>query len=133
MRAMRLPIPVPVLLVLASLAIADAVYADPILSPGFRFSEQTGEALYSNVCQACHMGNGEGAVGAGRYPVLARNPKLETGDYATYVVLHGQKAMPPFGRLMTDEQVAAVVTYIRTHFGNDYNEPVTAEQVKKAR
>ena len=28
--------------------------------------------------------------------------------------------MPPFGRLMTDEQVAAVVNYIRTHFGNDY-------------
>ena len=50
-----------------------------------------------------------------------------------YVVLHGQKAMPPVGRLMTDEQVAAVVTYIRTHFGNDYKEPVTAEQVKKAR
>ena len=41
--------------------------------------------------------------------------------------------MPAVGRLMTDEQVAAVVTYIRTHFGNDYQEPVTAEQVKKAR
>ena len=68
-----------------------------------------------------------------RYPSLAKNPKLETGDYAIYVVLHGQKAMPPFGRLMTDEQVAAVVTYIRTHFGNDYKEPVTAEDVKKAR
>ena len=51
---------------------------------------------------------------------LARKPKLETRRYATYVVLHGQKAMPPVGRLMTDEQVAAVVTYVRTHFGNDY-------------
>ena len=124
-------------LVLGLLAIAGAVDcalgADPMLSPGFRFGEQTGEALYSNVCQACHMGNGEGAVGAGRYPALARNPKLETGDYATYVVLHGQKAMPPFGRLMTDEQVAAVVNYVRTHFGNDYPAPVTAEDVKKAR
>ena len=115
------------------LAVAGAVAAEPILSPGFRFSEQTGEALYSNACQACHMGNGEGAVGAGRYPALARNPKLETGDYATYVVLHGQKAMPAVGRLMTDEQVAAVVNYIRAHFGNDYPALVTAEDVKKAR
>ena len=41
--------------------------------------------------------------------------------------------MPAVGRLMSDEQVAAVVNYIRTHFGNDYKEPVTAEQVQKAR
>jgi mono/diheme cytochrome c family protein len=121
------------ILVLGSLAIPRAVDADPILSPGFRFSEQTGEALYTNACQGCHMGNGEGAVGAGQYPSLARNQKLGTGDYATYVVLHGQKAMPAVGRLMTDDQVAAVVNYIRTHFGNDYSVPVTAEDVKKAR
>jgi len=121
------------LLVLASLATADAFAAEPVLSPGFRFSEQTGEALYSNACQACHMGSGEGATGAGRYPSLVKNPKLETGDYVTYVVLHGQKAMPPFARLMTDEQVAAVVNYVRTHFGNAYREPVTADEVKKAR
>ena len=122
-----------VLLAMASLAIAAAVAAEPVLSPGFRFSEKSGEALYSNACQACHMGNGEGAVGAGRYPALAKNPKLETAAYATHVVLHGYKAMPAVGRLMTDEQVAAVVTYIRTHFGNDYKSPVTAEDVKNAR
>lgn len=115
------------------LAIAGAVDADPILSPGFHFSEQTGEALYANVCQACHMGSGAGASGAGRYPALASNPKLETAAYATYVVLHGQNAMPAVGRLMTDEQVAAIVNYIRTHFGNDYGNPVTAEDVKQAR
>lgn len=117
----------------AFLAVAGAVAAEPMLSPGFRFSEQTGEALYTNACQACHMGNGEGAVGAGRYPALARNPKLETTAYATHVVLHGQNAMPAVGRLMTDEQVAAVVNYVRTHFGNDYRRPVTAEEVKHAR
>ena len=79
------------------------------------------------------MGNGEGATGAGQYPALARNPKLATADYPTFVVLRGQKAMPAVGRLMTDEQVAAVVNYIRTHFGNDYKTPTTAEQVKQAR
>ena len=126
---MRAAVPI----VLAVLAIADAVSAEPVMSPGWRFSEQTGEALYSNACQACHMGNGEGATGAGRYPALARNPKLETAPYVIDAVLHGQKAMPPFARLMTNEQVAAVTTYVRMHFGNDYAEPVTAEEVGKAR
>lgn len=121
------------LLVMVLLPVTGAVAAEPILSPGFRFSEQTGEALYTNVCQACHMGNGEGAVGAGLYPPLAKNPNLQSGAYATHVVLKGQRAMPAVGRLMTDDQVAAVVTYIRTHLGNDYKIPVTAEEVKKAR
>ena len=121
------------LIVLAFAAIAGAVCAEPILSPGRRFSEQTGEAIYTNACQACHMGKGEGAIGAGRYPALARNPKLETGAYVIHVVLHGQRAMPAFDRLMTDAQVAAVTNYIRTHFGNAYDEPVTTEEVGKAR
>ena len=68
-----------------------------------------------------------------QYPALARNPKLETAAYPTYIVLHGQKAMPAIGRLMTDEQVAAVVNYVRSHFGNDYGTPMTAEEVKQAR
>ena len=28
--------------------------------------------------------------------------------------------MPPFGEMMSDDQVAAVVNYVRTHFGNKY-------------
>ena len=34
---------------------------------------------------------------------------------------------------MTDDQVAAVVNYLRTHFGNSYTDPVTAEDVKVVR
>jgi len=118
----------------ASLAVAGGVaIAEPTLSPGRRFSEQGGEALYANACQACHMSHGEGAVGAGRYPSLASNQTLETAPYAIYVALHGQRAMPPVGRLMTDEQVAEVINYIRTHFGNSYKDVVTAGQVRDAR
>jgi mono/diheme cytochrome c family protein len=103
------------------------------MSPGFRFSEQSGEALYTNVCQACHMSKGEGAVGAGRYPALEKDENLRTAGYSVYVVLHGYKAMPPFARLMSDDQVAAVVNYVRTHFGNAYTDAVTADDVKNAR
>ena len=35
--------------------------------------------------------------------------------------------------MMTDDQVAAVVNYVRTHFGNDYRDAVTAADVKAVR
>jgi mono/diheme cytochrome c family protein len=127
-------------LVGAALLLAGSAGADPpasssgaTLSPTRRFSEQTGAALYVNVCQACHMSAGEGAIGAGRYPALAKNEKLSSGGYVLYLVLNGQKAMPPFARLMSDEQVAAVTNYVRSHFGNDYPDPVTADDVKNVR
>jgi mono/diheme cytochrome c family protein len=41
--------------------------------------------------------------------------------------------MPPFGAMMSDDQIAAVVNYLRTHFGNNYQDAVTAEDVKVVR
>jgi mono/diheme cytochrome c family protein len=103
------------------------------LSPAYRFTEQSGEQLFANVCQGCHMPDGKGAVGAGTYPSLATNKNLEAGGYPVYVVVRGQRAMPSFGAMMSDDQVAAVVNYLRTHFGNDYKDAVTAEDVKADR
>jgi mono/diheme cytochrome c family protein len=119
------------LLVFAGVATADP--PAPTLSRGRLFSEQTGEALFANACQACHMSNAEGAIGAGRYPSLAKNTNLAAPGYAIDVVLHGYKAMPPIGRLMTDEQVAAVINYVRTHFGNNYTDVVAVSDVKDVR
>ena len=102
-------------------------------SPGYRFIEQSGEQLFANVCQGCHMPDGKGAAGAGIYPSLAGNKNLEAGGYPVYVVVRGQRAMPSFGTMMSDDQVAAVVNYLRTHFGNDYKDAVTAEDVKVVR
>jgi len=134
---MRLHVPCAAVLAMSFALAAGPVFsADPsapILSQGFKFTEQTGEALYGNVCQSCHMSRGEGAVGAGRYPALARNETLKAANYPVYIVLHGQKAMPPFGRMMSDDQVAAVVNYVRTHFGNNYSDAVTAQDVKQER
>ena len=52
------------------------------------FEEQGGEALYKNICQGCHMPNAQGAVGAGMYPALAKNPKLEVAGYPIAVVVN---------------------------------------------
>jgi mono/diheme cytochrome c family protein len=35
--------------------------------------------------------------------------------------------------MLSDDQVAAVVNYVRTHFGNNFSDAVTAEDVKTAR
>jgi mono/diheme cytochrome c family protein len=102
-------------------------------SPAFRFTEQSGEQLFANVCQGCHMPDAKGAAGAGTYPSLAGNKNLEAGGYPVYIVVRGQRAMPSFGAMMSDDQVAAVVNYLRTHFGNDFKDTVTAEDVKAVR
>ena len=107
--------------------------SEPALSPGFRFIENSGEELFANVCRGCHMPDGKGASGAGTYPSLAGNSNLEARGYPVGIVVNGQRAMPPFGAMMDDEQVAAVVNYVRTHFGNRYADAVTVEDVRAAR
>ena len=102
-------------------------------SPAFRFTEQSGEQLFANVCQGCHMPDGKGASGAGAYPSLANDSNLAAGGYPVYIVVRGQRAMPPIGAMMSDAQVAAVVNYVRTHFGNAYRDAVSADDVKLVR
>jgi mono/diheme cytochrome c family protein len=103
------------------------------LSSGFRFTELSGEQLFAGVCQGCHMPDGKGAAGAGNYPSLVEDKNLEASGYPVYVVVRGRRAMPPVGRMMSDDQVAAVVNYVRTHFGNQYQDAVTPDEVKPVR
>ena len=90
---------------------------------------KTGEEVYRFVCQACHMADAKGAVGAGTFPALANNPRLGSAGYAIFIVEKGRGGMPYFSDSLSPTQVAAVLTYIRTHFGNNYPEPVTAADV----
>jgi mono/diheme cytochrome c family protein len=118
---------------LGSTALAASDASDVPLSDGWRFAEQDGESLYRASCQGCHMAKGEGAAGAGRFPALADNPRLASAAYPVYNVLHGLHGMPSFGKYMSDDQVAAVVNFTRTHLGNHYPDAVTAEDVRKLR
>lgn len=95
--------------------------------------QQGGEAIYKGICQDCHMPDARGATGAGSYPALANNPKLAEAGYPVAMVLHGQKAMPPFGGSLDDQQIADVVNYVRSHFGNRYKDKVTPADVKTQR
>jgi mono/diheme cytochrome c family protein len=102
-------------------------------SSGYRFVEMSGEELYVNVCRGCHMVDAMGASGAGSYPSLVANRNLEASGYAIDLVLNGRRAMPPLGEMMSDDQIAAVVNYLRTHFGNSYEDAVSAKDVQSAR
>jgi mono/diheme cytochrome c family protein len=96
-------------------------------------AQTSGEAVFTNICRGCHMANAQGAAGAGRYPALAANTKLVEPGYAVRMVMSGNKAMPSFGRDLDDVQIANVVNYIRTHFGNRYTDTVTPAFVAAAR
>ena len=126
---MKFTVAAALLLVTAGPAAADDV---PMVKNG-KFIMQDGEAIFKNVCQGCHMPDAKGAVGAGAYPALAGNAKLEEAGYPVGIVVHGQKGMPPFGPFLSDAQVAAVVNYVRSHFGNQYSGKVTAADVKLQR
>jgi mono/diheme cytochrome c family protein len=128
-----LAVAIPVAVSLLPFAALAQGAGPPAFSAGFRFSEMSGEALFVNVCRGCHMSDGKGAAGAGIYPSLAGDSHLEALGYPVAVVVNGQRAMPSFGAMMGDDQVAAVVNYLRTHFGNSYQDAVTSEDVKSAR
>jgi mono/diheme cytochrome c family protein len=104
------------------------------------FGQQSGEDIFKGICQGCHMADAKGAVGAGTYPALANNPKLAAAIYPITVVVNGQRAMPALGRAnppfesyLSDVQIANVLNYVRTHFGNHYKDVITPEAVKAAR
>lgn len=122
-----------VVLVGGSAPAAVAQTGDGSFSNPQRFVPRDGAMLYRTSCQACHMAEGQGASGAGVYPALAKNVKLRTARYPVFVVTNGQKGMPPFGSMMDDEQIAAVVNFIRGNLGNDYKDAVAAADVKAIR
>jgi mono/diheme cytochrome c family protein len=107
--------------------------SNAILSRGPGFTESSGAELFAGVCQGCHMSDGRGAAGAGNYPSLAQDNNLAAKEYPVYVIVRGQRAMPPIGSMMSDDQVTEVVNYLRTHFGNQYQDAVSAEDVKRMR
>ena len=100
-----------------------------------------GEAVFRGICQGCHMPDARGARGAGSYPALTGNPRLVSPQYMAAVILHGRRDMPSFkpppdgearflrGAGLSDAQIAGVINYIRTHFGNQYTDSISADDV----
>ncbi len=114
-------------------AMTAAAADPPTFSRGRGFDERSGEALYRSICQGCHQPDGQGARGAGAYPALAHDANLASRQYPIAVLLNGRRNMPAFAPSLDDEQIAAVATYVRTNFGNEYGEAITAAEVATLR
>jgi mono/diheme cytochrome c family protein len=90
-----------------------------------------GEQVYTQICQSCHMADGKGGAGAATIPALAGDPRLAVAALPIITVAKGRGAMPWFDDMLTPTQIADVVVYVRTHFGNAYPAPVTAADVTR--
>lgn len=90
-----------------------------------------GERIYNDVCANCHQENGQGR---GDYPPLAGSGLVTQEDPsgAIQMVLHGGSVMPAFADRFSDEEIAAVVSYIRSAWDNAAG-PVDAGQVGELR
>lgn len=76
-----------------------------------------GDTVFKQNCAACHQANGQGIPGA--FPALAKD-KFVVGAPQPLIatLLKGRKAMPSFKGTLKDDQIAAVLTYIRSSWGN---------------
>lgn len=90
-----------------------------------------GREVYEQICQACHMADAKGGGEAGAMiPALAGNQNLADKDYAIILLLKGRGGMPWFTDMLTKQQIASVITYVRGHF-NDYHDPVTVADIER--
>ena len=130
---------------LKSLAPGDATPAAGSVLPAGESSLLTalGGTVYSAQCAECHGADGHGMPP--QYPPLAGNQSIQMQSAVNPIrmVLNGgfppgtaknpkPYGMPPFAQILTDDQVAAVVTFIRTSWGN-HGAPVSARDANTLR
>ena len=96
------------------------------------FITTNGKKLYDDSCAGCHMPDGKGAQGAGYYPPLADNSKMQSKYYIISVVMNGLRGMPSFHSMMNDEQIAAVTQYVHSDL-NKFTDKVTDANVAQLR
>lgn len=102
-----------------------------------------GAELYGEYCSTCHGNDGAGYLDV--IPSLSGNPTLiaDKPYSAVRVILHGAmspesgpsettRRMPAYQWMLSDEQIAELMTFMRSRWGNDA-EPVSADMVKKLR
>ena len=90
-----------------------------------------GEHMFLQTCAACHKPTGLGVPGA--FPALAGD-KFVLGDPKDPIgrVLNGRGGMPSFANDLSDADVATILTYVRSAWGNKAK-PVTPQMVAALR
>ena len=107
-----------------------------------------GKAIYARdgYCNTCHQSNGKGLESSGFPPLTGTTWVTGSEERLIKLVLKGlygpidvlgkkypgQVPMTPFAGMLNDDEVAAVLTYVRNSFGNKAT-AITAEKVKATR
>ncbi|MGD8976513.1 MAG: cytochrome c oxidase subunit II [Gammaproteobacteria bacterium] len=108
--------------------------AQPAVEWSMEVAMAEGETQYNASCAACHQVNGQGLPPT--FPAIAGSP-VATGDIAAHIDIsvNGRPgtAMAAFGPQLSDEQLAAIVTYQRNAFGNDTGDLVKPADIAAAR
>lgn len=102
-----------------------------------------GQTLFLSNCSACHQASGQGLPGV--FPSLQGNAVVNNADptqhiHAVLFGLHGvpvggvtyASQMPPFGAQLSDQDVADLIDYERSAWGN-HGRPVTPAEVTTIR
>ncbi|MGN6540637.1 MAG: c-type cytochrome [Ginsengibacter sp.] len=119
----------------------DSVKSNPIQS-SFQKSKAAGEKVYTKFCISCHQADG-GGVPHLTPPLINTSYVLGDKQALINILLNGLKnvdideetysnPMPPLGGILKDQQIADVLTYVRSSFGNKAS-AVTVAEVKEAR
>jgi mono/diheme cytochrome c family protein/glucose/arabinose dehydrogenase len=108
----------------------------PPLTPDEQRRFAAGGEIYKNVCVGCHQPDGAGREKLAPSLVGSRYTQGPDAGAAARVLLAGKEGtvglMPPLGGTLNDEQIAAVLTYVRREWGNS-GAPVTVEDVREIR
>lgn len=89
---------------------------------------EAGESLYMANCTTCHGPNGGGGAG----PAHAGNQNLADTQFVLRAIHDGPGFMPAFAPTLDDQQIAAIATFIRNSWGNDFG-PVSPEESAQQR
>jgi len=110
-----------------SLLLWSAVAAPGLAADANGVAPDQDRAVYTN-CAVCHGASGEGRFG----PAFKGNADLADAGFVVGMILHGTEHMPSFRSQLSDEDIASVATYIRTHWGNNWSAIAPAD-VKRQR
>lgn len=101
-----------------------------------------GKGVYTTYCLACHQTDGSGVPGT--YPPLKKSDVVNGDkDHVIHILLNGlsgeivvngktYNSIMPTQSYLTDQQIADVLSYIRSDFGNN-SEAITPDEVAKVR
>jgi len=89
--------------------------------------KERGAKVYAANCAACHQPNGKGA---GTFPALDGS-KVVNGPKAGQfnILLNGKNAMPKWSGVLSDGDIAAVITYTRNSWGNKTGEVIQTQEI----